>query len=99
MYNFFVLFHLKKSCKTAILVEEEGGHRVDVGIRYPRQSLQCRELCVRGSIPTCAGGAGFEGKLSCQLIEMNIGGACLDSLSRSVWAGLFKFLCFSKGVF
>ena len=34
VHYFFVLFHLKKVVRLTILVEEEGGHRVDVGIRY-----------------------------------------------------------------
>ena len=35
LHSFLVLFHLIKVVRLKILVEEEGGHRVDVGIRYP----------------------------------------------------------------
>ena len=34
LHSFLVLFHLIKVVRLKILVEEEGGHRVDVGIYY-----------------------------------------------------------------
>ena len=38
LHSFLVLFHLIKVVRLKILVEEEGGHRVDVEIRYPNSS-------------------------------------------------------------
>ena len=38
LHSFLVLFHLIKVVRLKILVEEEGGHRVDVEIRYPISS-------------------------------------------------------------
>ena len=38
LHSFLVLFHLIKVVRLKILVEEEGGHRVDVGIRCEQSS-------------------------------------------------------------
>ena len=35
LHNLLVLFHLRKVVRLKILVEKEGGQRVDEGIHYP----------------------------------------------------------------
>lgn len=35
MHSFLVLFHLKKVARLRTLLEEEGGHKIYVGIRCP----------------------------------------------------------------